>query len=125
MPCCATAACPGGARRWPPLPVLFDAYELHLEHMITADPLFIFLATLAVVILCWSNRPSVLTMAVAGLLIGYATLVRSVGEPLLIVVIVGMLARRVGWRRLVLRGGGHLADRLYMVWFHQRPASTR
>ncbi len=57
----------------PALPVLFDAYELHLEHMITADPLFIFLVTIAVVILCWSDRPSILTMAVAGLLIGYAT----------------------------------------------------
>ena len=48
----------------PALPVLFDAYELHLEHMVTADPLFIFLVTIAVVILCWSDRPSILTMAV-------------------------------------------------------------
>jgi hypothetical protein len=102
------------------LPVLFDAYELHLEHTITADPLFIFLATLAVVILCWSDRPSLLTMAVAGLLIGYATLVRSVGEPLLVVVIVGMLARRVGWRRLLaLAVAGIVPIGLYMVWFHQ------
>ena len=85
----------------PALPVLFDAYELHLEHMVTADPLFIFLVTVAVVILCWSDRPSILAMAVAGLLIGYATLVRSVGEPLLVVALVAMLVRRVGWRRLV------------------------
>ena len=27
----------------PALPVLFDSYELHLEHMVTADTLFIFL----------------------------------------------------------------------------------
>ena len=66
----------------PALPVLFDSYELHLEHQVTADTLFIFLVTIAVVILCWSDRPSVLVMAVAGLLIGYAALVRSVGEPL-------------------------------------------
>src|SRR5271165_7696752 len=83
------------------LPVLFDSYELHLEHMVTADPLFIFLVTVAVVVLCWSDRPSIWTMALAGLLIGYATLVRSVGEPLLVVALVGMLARRVGWRRLL------------------------
>src|ERR1700729_1067846 len=63
----------------PTLPVLFDSYELQLEHMITADTLFIFLVTVAVVILCWNDRPSVLVMAIAGLLIGYATLVRSVG----------------------------------------------
>ncbi len=103
----------------PALPVLFDAYELHLEHMVTADPLFIFLVTVAVVILCWSDRPSILTMAVAGLLIGYATLVRSVGEPLLVVVLVGMLARRVGWRRLVtLAITGIVPIGAYMVWFH-------
>jgi hypothetical protein len=104
----------------PTLPVLFDAYELHLEHMITADPLFIFLVTIAVVILCWSDRPSVLTMAIAGLLIGYATLVRSVGEPMLVVALVVMLVRRAGWRRLLaLAVAGVVPIGIYMVWFHQ------
>jgi hypothetical protein len=103
----------------PTLPVLFDAYELHLEHMITADPLFTFLVTIAVVILCWSDRPSVWTMAIAGLLIGYATIVRSVGEPLLAVVLVGMLLRRVGWRRLAaLVVAGIAPIGAYMIWFH-------
>ena len=103
----------------PALPMLFDSYELHLEHMVTADTLFIFLATIAVVILCWSDRPSVLAMAVAGLFIGYATVVRSVGEPLLIVAVAGMLARRVGWRRLVtLVTAGIVPIGAYMIWFH-------
>jgi len=103
----------------PALPVLFDSYELHLEHQVTADTLFIFLATIAVVILCWSDRPSVPVMAVAGLLIGYATVVRSVGEPLLAVALVGMLARRVGWRRLAtLLIAGVMPIAAYMFWFH-------
>jgi hypothetical protein len=103
----------------PTLPVLFDAYELHLEHMITADPLFIFLVTIAVIILCWSERPSILTIALAGLLIGYATLVRSVGEPLLVVALVAMLVRRVGWLRLLtLAVAGVVPIGLYAVWFH-------
>ena len=101
------------------LPVLFDSSELHLEHMITADPLFIFLVTIAVVILCWSDRPSIPVMAIAGLIIGYATLVRSVGEPLLVVVVVAMLVRRVGWRRLVaLAAAGVVPIGAYMIWFH-------
>ena len=103
----------------PALPVLFDAYELHLEHMITADPLFIFLVTVAVVFLCWNDRPSVLAMAVAGLMIGYASITRSVGEPLLAVVFVVMLARRVGWLRLgslVVAGALPIAG--YLIWFH-------
>ena len=103
----------------PTLPVLFDSYELHLEHMITADTLFIFLSTVAIVILCWSDRPSVPVMAVAGLLIGYATLVRSVGQPLLLVVLVAMLVRRVGWRRLVtMLVAGVVPIAAYMFWFH-------
>ena len=103
----------------PTLPVLFDSYQLHLEHMVTADTLFIFLATAAIVMLCWSDRPSVPVMAVAGLLIGYATLVRSVGQPLLVVVLVAMLAQRVGWRRLVtLVVAGVVPIAAYMVWFH-------
>jgi hypothetical protein len=103
----------------PALPVLFDSYELHIEHMVTADPLFIFLVTIAVVILCWSDRPSVLVMAIAGLFIGYAALVRSVGEPLLLVVLVSLLARRVGWRRLAtVLIAGIVPIAAYMFWFH-------
>jgi hypothetical protein len=101
------------------VPVLFDSYQLHLEHMITSDVLFVFLVTVAIVILCWNDRPSVLVMAVAGLLIGYATLVRSVGQPLLVVILVAMLVRRVGWRRLVtLLVAGVVPIAGYMIWFH-------
>jgi hypothetical protein len=101
------------------VPVLFDSYQLHLEHMITSDVLFVFLVTVAIVILCWNDRPSVPVMAVAGLLIGYATLVRSVGEPLLVVALVAMLVRRVGWRRVVtLLVAGIVPIAAYMVWFH-------
>ena len=101
------------------LPVLFDSYQLHLEHMVTADTLFIFLGIVAIVILCWNDRPSVPVMAVAGLLIGYATLVRSVGQPLLAVVLVAMLVRRVGWRRLVtLLVAGVVPIVVYMAWFN-------
>ena len=103
----------------PALPVLFDSYELHLEHMITADTLFIFLITVAIAMLCWSDRPSVPVMAVSGLLIGYATLVRSVGQPLLVVVLLAMLVRRVGWRRMaMLLVAAVVPIVAYMAWFH-------
>ena len=103
----------------PTVPVLFDVFELQLEHMVTADTLFIFLVTIALVICCWSDRPSVPVIAVAGLLIGYATIVRSVGQPLLVVFIVGMLLRWVGWKRLVaLAVAGLLPLVAYATWFH-------
>jgi hypothetical protein len=103
----------------PALPVLFDVFELHLEHMIAADTLFIFLVTMALVICCWSDRPPVAAVAVAGLLIGYATLVRSVGEPLLAVFVLGMLARRAGWQRMAaLIVAAVVPVAAYAVWFH-------
>jgi len=101
------------------LPVLFDAFEMQLEHMATADILFTFLVTVAIVIACWNDRPSIPAIAVMGVLIGYATIVRSVGMPLLVVALVGMLLRRVGWRRLaVLAVAGIVPIAGYMMWFH-------
>jgi hypothetical protein len=103
----------------PTLPVLFDSYELHLEHMVTADPLFIFLVTIALIALCWNDRPSIWAMAVVGLLIGCSTLVRSVGDPLLVVILVTMAIRRVGWLRLgALLVAGIVPIGAYMIWFH-------
>jgi hypothetical protein len=100
--------------------VLFDSYELHLEHQIASDVLFVFLVTIAVVILCWNEKPPVLLAAVAGLIIGYATIVRSVGYPLLVIVLLCMLLRRAGWLRLgVLLVAGIVPIAAYMMWFHQ------
>jgi hypothetical protein len=101
------------------LPVLFDVFELQLEHMIMSDVLFTFLVTIAIVLLCRSDQPSWLTCVIVGLLIGYATLVRAVGEPLLVVVAVLLLARRVNWKRAgTLLVVGLLPIVGYMAWYH-------
>jgi hypothetical protein len=103
----------------PALPVLFDVFELQLEHMVMSDVLFIFLLTLAMVALCWSDRPSLITCAVVGLVIGYAAIVRSVGEPLVIVAAIFLLARRVNWKRAgTLLVVGLLPIVGYMAWYH-------
>ncbi len=103
----------------PALPVLFDVYEMQLEHMVMSDVLFIFLITAALALLCWADRPRAAVCAVAGLMIGYAALVRSVGEPLLIIAVAGLLLRRVGWKRVaLLLVAGILPIAGYMVWYH-------
>jgi hypothetical protein len=103
----------------PAVPVLFDVFELELEHMVTADTLFTFLVTLALIICCWKDRPTITTMAIVGLLIGYATIVRTVGQPLLVVFIAGMLIRRAGWRQVTaLTVAGIVPIAAYMIWFH-------
>jgi hypothetical protein len=105
----------------PALPVLFDVYEMQLEHMITTDILLIFLVTVCLVVLCWQDRPPVWLAIAIGLLIGYAGIVRSVGEPLLVVFAVGMLLRGMGWRRAIAMAVAAVAPMAgYMIWFHSQ-----
>jgi hypothetical protein len=103
----------------PALPVLFDVFEIQLEHMVAADVLFCTLVTLVLVLLCWWDRPPLWIAVLVGLATGYATTVRAVGEPLLVLVVIGMLLRRMGWRRVAATAVAGVAPILgYMVWFH-------
>jgi hypothetical protein len=103
----------------PALPVLFDVYELQLEHMVAADVLFYALITALLVLLCWWDRPPLAIAVIVGLAAGYATLVRTVGEPMLIIIVVCMVARRMGWRRIVATAvAGVVPIFGYMLWFH-------
>jgi hypothetical protein len=94
------------------LPVLYDGFEIQLEHLIMSDTLFLFLAMLAIVVLLWSPlraggpwwRSSWLRCGVAGVLLGVSAIVRSTGLPLLPIFAVYLLLclalSRVGWRTL-------------------------
>ncbi len=68
--------------------VLYDGFEIQLEHLIMADTLFLFLAMAAVTIVLWSPRPSWRACLAAGLLLGASSVVRPTGLPLLAVLIV-------------------------------------
>jgi hypothetical protein len=110
---------PGWGATLAALPVLFDVFELQIEHMVMADTLFTFLVTMIVVLLCWSDRISVPLAAAAGLLTGFAGIVRSVGLPLIAVIAVCLLLRRVAWRSVgALFVAGVLPIAGYMVWYH-------
>jgi hypothetical protein len=109
---------PGWAATLPTLPVLFDAFQVQLEHMLMSDTLFTASVVASVVILCWNDRPSVWAAVVAGLLIGFATLTRSAGLPLLLVVVACLLVRGVGWRpAAALAGACALPIAIYMTVF--------
>jgi Dolichyl-phosphate-mannose-protein mannosyltransferase len=83
------------------VPVLYDGYEIELEHLVMPDVPFLFLATLAVLLLLWDRRgPSLRTCAVVGVLLGIANVVRSVALPLLAIFAVYMIIRGFGWRKV-------------------------
>jgi hypothetical protein len=65
------------------LPVLYDGFEIQLEHLILSDTLFVFLAMLATTLLLWTPKVSWWKWAVAGLLIGLSCVDRSTGLPLI------------------------------------------
>ena len=82
------------------LPVLYDGFEIQLEHLIMADVPFLFLLTLATTLLLWDPVPSLRRCALVGALLGIGQMVRSVGLPLLAVFAVYMIIRRVSWRKV-------------------------
>jgi hypothetical protein len=83
------------------VPVLYDGFEIQLEHLILADVPFLFVFTLAVTLLLWhKEKPSLLRCAVIGLLLGISDLLRSVSLPMLVIIAVYLVIRRVGWRQI-------------------------
>jgi hypothetical protein len=65
------------------LPVLYDGFEIQLEHQILSDTLFLFIAIVAVTVLLWTPRPSWWRCGLAALLIAVSSIVRSTGLPLI------------------------------------------
>ena len=82
------------------VPVLYDGFEIQLEHLIMADVPFLFLLTLAVTLLLWDHAPSLRRCLFIGALLGLAEVMRSVGLPLLPVFAVYMIIKRISWRKV-------------------------
>ncbi|MBT2224597.1 hypothetical protein KLK06_01855 [Nonomuraea sp. NEAU-A123] len=95
--------CARRAPRWvatlATVPVLLDAYQIELEHLLVSDALFMFLVVAAIA-LTLADRPVVIAV---GLLLAAATLTRTVGQPLIVVVAAWfLLRRRVGLAGIVV-----------------------
>ena len=95
-------AAPAWAAVLATLPVLYDGFEIQLEHLIMTDTLFLFLAFAALTVLLWSPKPSWRACLVAGALLGLASTVRSTGLALVPVFALYLLIRFVPG---VVRGG--------------------
>ena len=89
------------------LPVLYDGFEIQLEHLVMSDTLFLFLAMAALTVVLWSPRPSWRACLAAGLLLGISSTIRPTGLPLLVVLAVYLVI--VYWRRWRLIVAGLVA----------------
>jgi hypothetical protein len=88
------------------VPVLFDGFEIQLEHLVLSDTLFLFLLMLATTLLLWDRSvPSTRRCVAIGLLLGLDAVLRSVGLPLFALFAVYMILRRFGWRKVAATVG--------------------
>ncbi|WP_181871406.1 hypothetical protein [Sphaerisporangium album] len=89
-----------GGRRWAgtlaAAPVLLDAYQIELEHLLVSDALFGLLVAGAVVAAL--REPTWRTVCAAGLLLAAATLTRTVGLPLIALVTAWLVVRLASGR---------------------------
>ncbi len=83
------------------VPAALDAYLILVEHTIMSETVFHASLVAAIALLVWNDRPGLAAAAGAGLLLGYAGVVRSVAVPFVAVFVVYLLVRRVGWRPLL------------------------
>jgi hypothetical protein len=101
------------------VPAALDAYLVVVEHAVMSETIYHSALVGAIVLLLWSDRPRIAATAAAGLLLGYAGVVRSVGVPLVAVFLVYLIVRRVGWRPLAAFCAGWLVIALgYGLVFH-------
>ncbi|MEO5875666.1 MAG: phospholipid carrier-dependent glycosyltransferase [Streptosporangiaceae bacterium] len=100
-------------------PVLLDGGLIELEHLILSDTLFLFLLTASITLLLWPDRLTWRWAGPAGLLLSLATLTRTVGLPVVLVVLVLLVFGRTGWRAAVLVAATALLPLAgYAAWFH-------
>jgi 4-amino-4-deoxy-L-arabinose transferase-like glycosyltransferase len=121
----------GVSKKWSTiaaLPVLFDGYIIEDEHLIMAEALFTFCLFVAMFLLLWRKQTTWWVALIAGLLVGYAVIVRTEGLPVLVLFPAFLLIRSwrtIGWRRLqgwlvaaVMAVGCLAPVGAYMTWFH-------
>lgn len=103
-----------GVRAWlaalATAPVLLDTYVLQIEQLVMSDTLFIALLLVTMIALSWRRRPPVAAIIAAGLALGAAVTVRTVGQPLIVPALgFAFFAGRPGVRRRLARAGALLA----------------
>lgn len=98
-------------------PVLLDGGIIELETLILSDTLFLFLTVAALTALLWPRQSTALRL-LAGALLAAATLTRTIGLPVLLLVLVWLLFQR-RWRAVTLVAvTGLLPLAAYASWFH-------
>lgn len=101
------------------VPVLLDPFQVALEHYVLSDASYELFMVIAFALLTFRRRINWQLALIAGLLIGFATLTRSVGDVLTAVAVLVLLMGQARWLPAVaLVVGVAIPVAGYMSWFH-------
>jgi hypothetical protein len=92
--------CPPSLAALGTVPILFDGYQLNVEHYVLAETFFEAMIVGSLTLIAWTTRPPIVSVGVSGLLLALAGLTRYVGAALIVPVVVYMLVRRMGFARV-------------------------
>ncbi len=94
-----------GVNRWlaalAVAPVLLDAYQLQIEHMIMPDTWFEAMIVAGLAVLLWRPAVTAPFAVAAGLILGSSATVKQAGEVLVLPAVLYLLAACGGWRRAI------------------------
>jgi hypothetical protein len=114
-----------GGPRWlaalAAVPVLFDGYLLALDQSLLSDaPFTLILFGGLLLVVLWPGRPPVWACLLGGLCLGAADVTRTAGLPVIVLVVLYLLLRRVGLVRLVgVVVTAALPVLLYSAWYQR------
>ncbi len=109
---------PGWGATLAAVPVLFDAYQIQLEQLVMSDAMFTLLVTAAVTLVLWHRKMSWPVGAAVGALLALTALTRSIGLPILALVVAYLLIKRAGWKPIsAMIAVCALPVLAYMGWF--------
>ncbi|WP_121436540.1 hypothetical protein [Actinomadura pelletieri] len=101
-------------------PVLLDSYQIELEHLLLSDTLFTVLAFGAMLVLAKPGATGWRRAALVGAMLGVASVTRTVGMPLFLIVVLYLLVRRTRWPAYVALAVTFVAPvGAYATWYQQ------
>jgi hypothetical protein len=112
-----------GVRRWiavlATVPVALDARHIVLEHFVLAETLFTFLLAAAMLLLVRPGRIGAARAAAVGVFLAAACLTRTVGLPVVGLIVLYLLVRRVQLRSIAaFVVAAALSVGAYAAWYH-------
>ena len=83
-------------------PLLLDSFQINIEQYVLSEALFESVLVASFVLLLWKRKPSLPRSAAIGLLLSFASVVRTSGAVLIVPVAVFLIVTRAGWKNVAL-----------------------